>query len=595
MITNETGVNPAAKFQDTKTGSGTGAGAGTESGGGGVNVADVLYNCFRLLCIAEDINLFLECLERGNSQVEQSLNLFEWGLILHFYTRGTEVLAITLIQCIETIVLQFLGIFGLDRSYRLIPTTIVGLCSLGHFLLNYNSPTYPVIVSLAKWPEVFSILIIAVVCSLYGITWLLTGGRIRRRPCSLTRANLPKLSDAYALAVFKFGGLCLDAAQSSPLRNEDEPIIIPNVAVIEAALNPDKSSIGFSKREVRPPSNPTSTNRSSYINFLRINTIYTNFVQRILRRRNRNRDDNRNRNEGESQSQGQDQCAGGTAAGSTAELKATKGDQCDEVEKLIGYDNDTSDEEYIDDEEQFTRDFEDGYDQDDFVSDSEDELHSDTASTSPYDTDVDNDNEIYKEVFQLHQDLRKPVYDQNGHLVSSSLLRENDESEDDDSGDDENTVSSIYTRSRSQHFHEPSSSFFSSPDSLSSFILSRRRLLSSPPSSSSLYPPPSLHPLHSRLLPSASSSSSLLPSSQSEFPPQLTTTLHEEVDEDKLTPASHFTNCVVCLMNPRNIVLRPCGCLVLCDECREVLATRRYTHCPTCRCKVESFCKVYVP
>lgn len=46
-------------------------------------------------------------------------------------------------------------------------------------------------------------------------------------------------------------------------------------------------------------------------------------------------------------------------------------------------------------------------------------------------------------------------------------------------------------------------------------------------------------------------------------------------------------SCVVCRVESRQVVLRPCGCLCLCDACREELAVRRFQDCPCCRRKVE--------
>ncbi|KAJ3227799.1 hypothetical protein HK099_000053 [Clydaea vesicula] len=53
--------------------------------------------------------------------------------------------------------------------------------------------------------------------------------------------------------------------------------------------------------------------------------------------------------------------------------------------------------------------------------------------------------------------------------------------------------------------------------------------------------------------------------------------------------------CVVCHCEKRTIVLRPCGCLCLCDDCREALAIRRFNDCPCCRRKVRGFSKIYEP
>ncbi|KAJ2468300.1 hypothetical protein GGI02_003745 [Coemansia sp. RSA 2322] len=51
--------------------------------------------------------------------------------------------------------------------------------------------------------------------------------------------------------------------------------------------------------------------------------------------------------------------------------------------------------------------------------------------------------------------------------------------------------------------------------------------------------------------------------------------------------------CVVCWRAARCIVLRPCRCLCLCDECRAGLALRSFSSCPCCRRAVAGYSRVY--
>jgi hypothetical protein len=53
--------------------------------------------------------------------------------------------------------------------------------------------------------------------------------------------------------------------------------------------------------------------------------------------------------------------------------------------------------------------------------------------------------------------------------------------------------------------------------------------------------------------------------------------------------------CVVCQDAPRTVLLWPCGCLALCDECRVIMATRNFTNCVCCRTATEAFSRLYVP
>jgi len=53
--------------------------------------------------------------------------------------------------------------------------------------------------------------------------------------------------------------------------------------------------------------------------------------------------------------------------------------------------------------------------------------------------------------------------------------------------------------------------------------------------------------------------------------------------------------CVVCQSVPRSIILWPCRCLSLCDDCRVSLAMNNFDKCVCCRREVISFSRIYVP
>jgi hypothetical protein len=53
--------------------------------------------------------------------------------------------------------------------------------------------------------------------------------------------------------------------------------------------------------------------------------------------------------------------------------------------------------------------------------------------------------------------------------------------------------------------------------------------------------------------------------------------------------------CVVCQSTPRTIIVWPCRCLSLCDDCRVSLAMNNFDKCVCCRREVISFSRIYVP
>jgi hypothetical protein len=53
--------------------------------------------------------------------------------------------------------------------------------------------------------------------------------------------------------------------------------------------------------------------------------------------------------------------------------------------------------------------------------------------------------------------------------------------------------------------------------------------------------------------------------------------------------------CVVCQCTPRSIIVWPCRCLSLCDDCRVTLAMNNFDKCVCCRRDVISFSRIFVP
>lgn len=57
-------------------------------------------------------------------------------------------------------------------------------------------------------------------------------------------------------------------------------------------------------------------------------------------------------------------------------------------------------------------------------------------------------------------------------------------------------------------------------------------------------------------------------------------------------------SCVVCMTSVRDVILWPCRCLLMCNDCRESLAARlraKDHNCPNCRTKVDGYSRIYVP
>jgi hypothetical protein len=58
---------------------------------------------------------------------------------------------------------------------------------------------------------------------------------------------------------------------------------------------------------------------------------------------------------------------------------------------------------------------------------------------------------------------------------------------------------------------------------------------------------------------------------------------------------SEGPQCVVCQVSPRTVLVWPCGCLSLCDDCRVGLASKNYAACVCCRTNVTAYSRLFVP
>ncbi|KAJ3376006.1 hypothetical protein GGF31_000072 [Allomyces arbusculus] len=561
--------------------------------------ADTLYNGFRLICVAANLDVFFQCLERNTSGDRSSASsdrhsLLEWGLLTHLYVRGPDILVITLLHCIETMLLQVMALVGWDNKFRLIPTSITGLLALAHFVARYDAPTYPALVAIPKWPELFCIVISGIVATVYLCAHVATRGRLRQRPATPTMAALPTLADSYSVAVFKIGGACLDAAGSAPLRNEEPPVILvappstrsgnpltassaalladPVVAVLsqwsDAVLTAaDAPGTAFRRaEEMNHDDEPTRAQVAvgrrtrprtprllleavvEVVRLVRLDVV-VHLATRVVRLVARLAHQLGFPRRGRGSRQSADPADAARALGLELDVAASH-ELAKRVAAVLDGD-DEDDETYVPSE--YERDSCDEVEVDEdgalLLSEPETDLDSESDETDLNDDD-DDDGELYREVFHLAHDLQFPV-----------VVPEPPEP----------------PQTPARAITWPSSS--GSPATPVAPPLAQA-------------PTPRVRP-RTRSQTFAWAMDQLSPRPSNGATAAAAESDHE--DEDQLVLTTALGMCVVCQTNPRAIVLRPCNCLVVCDECREALAARRFKTCPTCRRPVTAFCKVYQP
>lgn len=72
----------------------------------------------------------------------------------------------------------------------------------------------------------------------------------------------------------------------------------------------------------------------------------------------------------------------------------------------------------------------------------------------------------------------------------------------------------------------------------------------------------------------------------------------EELEEARQAERERSRTCIVCSVEERTIILWPCRCLCICEDCRESIAQRSNQSsslCPTCRIPIKGFSRIFVP
>ncbi|KAF9291335.1 hypothetical protein BGZ68_004423 [Mortierella alpina] len=164
---------------------------------------------------------------------EHTINMLEWAILFHFTPFGQDILIISLIQVCQLLALQFLSLSSTGKNYRLIVTTFWGVLDLAHFAhaVYYRSSTYPSLQLLTRLPEVVVILMVGISMTLHALTYVVTGGNVRRQ--MFDPRVMPTMDEEYGLAVFKLGRACMEATRGVGLRNEVDAVVVPFGTILD--------------------------------------------------------------------------------------------------------------------------------------------------------------------------------------------------------------------------------------------------------------------------------------------------------------------------------------------------------------------------
>ncbi|KAF9918564.1 hypothetical protein BX616_007864 [Lobosporangium transversale] len=662
-----------------------------------------LWLCFIAMGVSCTIDSFITNLDSSNSRgSEHTTNMLEWAILFHFTPSGRDVLIIALIQVCQLLTLQFSSLSSRARNYRLVVTTFWGVVDLTHFAhaIYYRSSNYPSIQLLTRLPEVVVILVVCISMVVHTVTYIVTGGNVRRQMFE-SRA-LPSMADEYGVAVFKVGRACMEATRGVGFRNEVDAVVIPFGTILDhrnghkhRSLQRDSSrarqnggiyfslpngangvryglSSGFANEMADIVETSSQRQRPSSLRN-RINVmkafcqssasllmetaygIYNKIVPSRYRRTPR-----------------------GSSSGTRMtiqnylQLRSTI-EQALEKARLSGEQkiHQFEREQYMlaaamDEEEEeelyndfLTRDFTATDDEDEdydvnfmVFDDSEDGVGEEQESDFEGLENLDSNQESFEDPMSEQ--------DRSGESESYGLKRSHTVDDDSDhefvvdsdgnDGESEQHYSSAWrslgslqdffldtsfmsiflsgrlqdtplTRSQyrqamsgAREFQQDSIEDIAGSSSSNSSgggsgsgslrLLRRRKGGMDDADKTTLLAVLNRYrktvmeksPLSSNTgstVASSTSDNSSRDSINSTAPPPLAESLPSTAAEDSSIYSRLL--CVVCQSEPRGVLLRPCRCLALCNECREILASRRFKQCPCCRADVQGFSKVYLP
>ncbi|KAF9439073.1 hypothetical protein BGZ76_000035, partial [Entomortierella beljakovae] len=215
------------------------------------NESHALWLSFIAMGVTFTIDSFIANLHSAVPN-EQASNMLEWAIQFHFTPSGRDILIISLIQVCQLLTLQFLSLSSRGRNYRLVATTFWAMLDLSHFVhaVYYRSSTYPSLQLLSRLPEVVVILTVCISMILHALTYIVTGGNVRRQ--MFEPRALPTMDEEFTLAVFKLGRACMEATRGVGLRNEVDSVILPFGTIL------DRKHIGKSRLSLQGSSSSRS-------------------------------------------------------------------------------------------------------------------------------------------------------------------------------------------------------------------------------------------------------------------------------------------------------------------------------------------------
>ncbi|KAI0053945.1 hypothetical protein FA95DRAFT_1480416 [Auriscalpium vulgare] len=201
------------------------------------DMEEVCWFTLMAVCGALCIGALTRGLEGIGSSNTSPFHLFGYAFLLHLYsspithtlkpeglpTRPDVHVSIAIIlPLLQLAIIHTLGVKRTWSRQRLIPTTICGLLTLGHFhYVLWTSPSsYPLVNYTACIFESFLVVVTCLAFFLNSITQLLLEGAITRPFFGHADTLMPKLDEDFSIVLLRLGTASLEATNVAGLGNE---------------------------------------------------------------------------------------------------------------------------------------------------------------------------------------------------------------------------------------------------------------------------------------------------------------------------------------------------------------------------------------
>ncbi|EKM60735.1 uncharacterized protein PHACADRAFT_246840 [Phanerochaete carnosa HHB-10118-sp] len=515
---------------------------------------DVCWSTFVTICVALFVAALTNGMEALHSASNAPFNLFGYSFVLYVYaspmthihkSRGlasrpdVHVLITMMLPLLQLTMTHCLEVKKSWGRKRLIPTTIVGILSLIHFhLVVWCFPSsYPLPNIVPNFVESFLLFITIVTTALNAMTQLLMNGTITKPLVGHAATLVPKWEEDFSVVLFRLGTASLEATSVAGFGNEVGGIAELSGDIAKAPFQPHQGTVEINRSGVVSIASGRNMGESQgFANEIRNVKVSSRHSDAWI-----------------------DTLVNATW---TKELlrfllqiwRVARTSTCALWAKIRGRSRQAS----LD-------------------------LSTQTAVTDAEDEDVmEIDADVYQRFLrgdELSED--DDDFEPNASLPGTPSSASDDEAESED--DDPTHKSASDTLILYADLSETASSSATAP-----LLLAH---MTNPDSS------PLTRRRYSRFMSGALGQSSSGQIADWGAFVQERRDLKRGHAEDEGTLESR-RDCVICTVEPRDIICWPCRCLALCDDCRENLASRSAASkhlCPCCRRPVEGFSKIYIP